>query len=201
MTTGLSRAQLLSRSAKGGVGLWLAGSVAGSAAAPAAADPVPDGDLAYARLLVGTELLAADFYARALASPRLAAAEARLLRRVLAHEREHYRIVSAILRGAGQTPAVASDFDFSYPRRTFGSRASIAKIGVTLEGAALGAYLGAVDGVETGALRESAARIAASEAQHLSVLREFGHGNPIGASFPKPLAIEQASAVLDTFTS
>ena len=49
----------------------LAGSLAGSLVDSAAADTIPDSDLAYARLLVGAELLALDFYARAIASRRL----------------------------------------------------------------------------------------------------------------------------------
>ena len=59
MTARVSRGQLISRGAKGGAALLLAGSVAGSLVdSAAAADTVPDGDLAYARLLVGAELLA-----------------------------------------------------------------------------------------------------------------------------------------------
>ena len=33
-------------------------------------DTIPDADLAYARLLVGAELLAADFYGQAIAAKR-----------------------------------------------------------------------------------------------------------------------------------
>jgi hypothetical protein len=76
MKARVSRGQLISRGAKGGAAFLLAGSVAGSlvdsaAAAAAAAATVPDGDLAYARLLVAAELLGLDFYARAIASKRL----------------------------------------------------------------------------------------------------------------------------------
>ena len=68
VTVSLSRAQLVSRCAKGGTALLLADSVAGSFARSASADAIPDADLAYARLLIGAELLAADFYERAIAS-------------------------------------------------------------------------------------------------------------------------------------
>ena len=77
--------------------------------------------------------------------------------------------MSEILSGAGQTPAVASDFDFSYPKGAFASKSSIAKLGVTLETAFLGAYLGAVEGLQTNALKQPVAQIAANEAEHLSV--------------------------------
>src|SRR3954468_3379736 len=55
----VTRAGLLA----GGVALLLP-------ARAAAADPVPDEDLAYARLLIGAELLAADFYVKAVASKK-----------------------------------------------------------------------------------------------------------------------------------
>lgn len=180
----------------------MAGSAAGSlAASPALADTIPDGDLAYARLLVGGELLAADFYARAIASKRLAGDALKSVRRAHFNEQEHYRAVSGILGGAGQTPAVAEDFDFSYPKGSFTSKTSIAKIGVSLETALLGAYLGAVDGLQSDEFKQPIARIAASEAEHLSVLTRFSGGDPVGVSFPSPLTIEQASDALDEFTN
>ena len=62
MTVRVSRGQLISRGAKGGAALLLAGSLGGSLVDSATgADTVPDSDLAYARLLVGAELLSLDF--------------------------------------------------------------------------------------------------------------------------------------------
>ena len=193
---------MFSRGAKGGAALLLAGSFGGSLVdSAAAADTVPDGDLAYARLLVGAELLALDFYARAIASKRLSGDALGALKRARVNEREHYDKVSEILSGSGQTPAVASDFDFSYPKEAFASKSSIAKLGVTLEAAFMGAYLGAVDGLQTNALKLPVAQIASNEAEHLSVfMRLFGR-SPIGISLPRPLTIDQASNALDVFTS
>ncbi len=98
-------------------------------------------------------------------------------------------------------PVVAADFDFSYPRGSFGSKAAIGKVGVTLETAILAAYLGAVDGLQTDELKQPIARIAASEAEHLSVLTRFSRGNAVGVSFPRPLTIEEASDALDAFAT
>ena len=116
MNGALSRTQLLAQSAKGGAALMIGGSVAGALAGPAAADVISDADLAYARLLVGAELLAADFYARAIAveavrRARAEVREARALQRAGA-----LRLRRAILNGAGQPPAVAGDIDFAYPK-------------------------------------------------------------------------------------
>jgi hypothetical protein len=96
---------------------------------------------------------------------------------------------------------VAEDFDFAYPKDSFGSRGAVAKLGVALETAFLGAYLGAVDGLQTSSLKQVAARIAASEAQHLSLLTQQAGRDPIGVSFPGALTIDEASDALDAYTS
>ncbi len=201
MTAPLSRAQLFSRGAKGGAAVLIAGSVTGLFAGSAAADAIPDGDLAYARLLVGAELLASDFYAQAIASKRFSGDAVKSLKRALFNEQEHYQAMAQILSGAGQLPAEAEDFDFSYPKGSFASTASIAKLGVTLETAFLGAYLGAVDGLQTAALKQPVARIAACEAQHLSMFARLSGKDPVGISFPGSLTIDQASDALDAFSS
>ncbi len=201
MTGQLSRAQLLSRGAIAGTGFLAAGSATGFLAAAAAAETIPDGDLAYARLLVGAELLASDFYAQAIASKQLTGDSLKYAKRALFNEQEHYRAMAQVLDGAGQPPAVAEDFDFAYSKGAFASKGSIAKLGVTLETAFVGAYLGAVAGLETDALKQTVARIAASEAEHLSVLARLSGAGPIGISFPEPLTIDEASDALDAFAS
>jgi len=202
MTARVSRGQLISRGAKGGAVLLLAGSLSGSLVDSAvAADTVPDSDLAYARLLVGAELLGLDFYARAIASKRLRGDALGSLKRARLNERAHYDTMSEILSGAGQTPAVASDFDFSYPKGSFASKSSIAKLGVRLEAAFMGAYLGAVEGLQTNALKQPVAQIAANEAEHLSVFMRLSGRSPIGIALPSPLTIDEASNALDVFTS
>ena len=201
MTAVFSRAQLFSRGVKTGASVLLAGSAGGFLAGSAAADVIPDVDLAYARLLVGAELLAADFYGQAIASKQFSGEAVRYLKRALFNEQEHYTSVSGILSGAGQTPATAADFDFAYPKNAFGSAGSIAKLGVTLETTFLGAYLGAVDALQTNALKQPAARIAASEAEHLGVFARMSGGDPVGVSFPDALTIGDASNALDAYTS
>jgi hypothetical protein len=181
--------------------MLVAGSATGFLAGPAAADAIPDGDLAYARLLVGAELLAADFYAQAIASKQFSGDALKYLKRALFNEQEHYQAVAGILSGAGQAPATAADFDFAYPKGSFASKLAIAKLGVTLETAFLGAYLGAVDALLTNGLKQPVARIAASEAEHLSAFTRLSGGDPVGISFPNGLTIEEASNALDAYTS
>jgi hypothetical protein len=200
MSPSMTRAQLFSRTAKGGAALLVAGSALGQFVGTAAADPLPDADLAYARLLVATELLGADFYARATASHK---AGPRLLKRLkLAHanELQHYQSMGAVLTGAGFTPAGDGDIDFSYPRGAFRSEGSVAKVALELETVMLGAYLGAVDGMQTSALKPAVARIAASEAQHVAYLSTI-KGLSSFQAFPNPMTIQQVSNALDAYTA
>jgi hypothetical protein len=182
--------------------LLLAGSSLGGLASPASAAAGPsNADLAYARLLVAVELLALDFYGKAIGSRRFEGGVLRELRLARADERRHYEANAAILVSANQVPATATDIDFTYPKGAFASRTSIVRLGVRLESLALGAYLGAVEGYEGGPYRQRAARAAANEAQHLSVLSAAVGGRRIGAAFPDALSIDRVSNTLDRYTS
>jgi hypothetical protein len=181
--------------------LLVAGSALGRFVDTAAADPLAATDLAYARLLVGAELLAADFYTQSVAASNSGRVITGYLHRALANEQEHYQSVSGILTGAGQTPAVAGDIDFTYPNGTFASQGSIVKFARQLEDLLLGAYLGAIAGIQDDGLKGGLAQIAACEAQHASYFAATGGAKAFNGSFPSPLAIDQASDSLDAFTA
>ena len=139
MTVSLTRAALLGRGARGGAALVVAGGAVGALAETASADPLPDQDLAYARLLVGAELLASDFYTQAIAASNDRRRRSRSTsKRAYLNEQEHYQSVAGILSGAGQTPAVSADVDFSYPTGTFDNEKSILKAAATARVAVLG---------------------------------------------------------------
>jgi hypothetical protein len=197
----ISRAQLLSRSAKGGAVLLVGGSALGRFAATAMADPVPMADLAYARLLVGFELLAATFYKQAIAAANTSRTVTGYLRRAAANEQAHYQSIAAIISGAGQVPAVSGDIDFRFPPGTFASQKSIVRLGRELEGLMLAAYLGAIAGIQTDSLKARLAQIAACEAQHSSYFTTALGGRTFNLSFPPGLTIDQASNALDAFTA
>src|SRR6476469_2458910 len=135
----LSRATLLARGGKVAVTVVAASAFGGLATRASAA--VPDGDLAYARLLVALELLSLDFYTRAIGAGGGSQLD---LRRARTAEKRHYDVVAAVLTAAGQVSAIAPDAHFSYPRGPFASLAAAARLGVRLESLSLGAYLGAV---------------------------------------------------------
>src|SRR5207253_9300211 len=134
---------LLSSGAKRGAALLVAGSAAGLLAETASADPMSDTDLAFARLLVGAELLAIDFYVRALNAHKFRAVGQKYMRAAFVNEIDHYRSVSGILTGAGYPAATSEDFEFSYPKGSFKSRLAIARLGRELETVRLGSIPGA----------------------------------------------------------
>ena len=197
----LTRAELFSRGVKGGAALLLAGTAASVVAPAALADPLSDNDLAYVRLLVGTELLGIDFYSRAAAAKKLSPKGQKVLKAALMNEKEHYQSVAAILSGAGLVPAVSADIDYSYPKGSFDTAGAITKLADQLETAFLGAYLGAVGGMQSSALVGGIGRIAASQAQHLSAFQNMLFGRPINLSFPQALSMQAVSNVLDTYTA
>jgi Ferritin-like domain len=200
VSASISRAQLLSRSARGGAALLVAGSALGQFVDSAAA-ALPTGDLGYARLLVGAELLASDFYTQAIAAANTGPAITKYLKLAYANEQEHYQSVAGILSGAGATPAVSGDIDFSYPDGTFASPKSIVAFAQQLEVTILGAYLGAVGGIQTNDFKTGIARIAACEAQHASYFATVMGGKAFSLSFPTALPIDQASDALDAYTA
>lgn len=193
----LTRAGLL----RSGAAAALAASSAGIVARGAAAAAPPDADLAYARLLVAADLLAADFYTQALAAKQFGASTTKALRHAAFNEQEHYAAVAGALTAAGQTPATADDIDFTYPAKSFADKGSIAKLGVAIEQLQLGAYLGAADAVQTDPLRSIVSRIAANEAQHVSLFTGLLEDRLLGVSLPLPLGIDEASTALGAYTS
>jgi hypothetical protein len=196
---GLSRAELLRRGTADGA--LLASGTALALVEAARAGTPSDNDLAFSRLLIAAELLALDFYGRVLRGGRFGSRTARELARARADERKHHRAMARVLLAAGQTPAGPGDIDFTYPRRSFASRSSSAALGVRLESLFLSAYLGAVQGFEAEELKTTAARIAASEAQHLSLFAGVARGERVGAAFPRPWTIDRASDALAQFTA
>jgi hypothetical protein len=190
----MNRAALLRRAAGASV---LLGAL--PLARPAHAATVPDGDLAYLRLLVAAELLKGELEARAAGGLRAAAA--RVVRRMHADDSTHYAALAALMSDAGQPPATAADIDFAYPRGSFASERSIVALAARVATLTLGAYLGALQDVQTPALRLPLGQIAANEAQHVSALEQLRGRPAIGAAFARSLRIDAASAALGEYES
>lgn len=184
-----------------GGGTLLASASGLGALAPAAfADGAPEGDLAYLRLLIASELLAIDFYGRTFGRSGLGRAYATVARRIRADEHEHYGLLAALMTADGQTPATAGDIDFSYPAGTFASRRSILGFAKELERMLTGAYIDALEHVQTRGYRETMGRILASEAQHHGALAAVW-GEPVIGRTPSRVRMAAMSSFLDRYES
>lgn len=201
MTTGLSRAALLRRGAVGGGALLVSASGLSTLASVASAATPPDGDLAYLRLLIAAELLAVDFQTNALASGRLRHAARPVFRQMRADENAHYKQLATLMVAAGQVPTTAADINFSYPKGSFRSQASILRLAARLERLSVGAYVGAIENVATPGLRLPIGQIAANEAQHAGALAALTGRPVIGKALPASVSMAAASDVLDEFES
>ncbi|HST16417.1 MAG TPA: ferritin-like domain-containing protein [Gaiellaceae bacterium] len=195
--------QYLSRSAlvrRGGAALIASSAVAAWWSGEAAA-AVPDNDLAYLRLLIGVELLAADFQAQALASGRLSGPAAAAVKQMQADEKAHYNGLAQLVSAAGQVPATADDIDFEYPKGAFASQKTVFQLAWSIETISVGAYMGAIENVQTAQLRLPIGQIGANEAQHVSALAPTLGRPVIGRAFAPALTIDEVSAALDGYES
>jgi Ferritin-like domain len=103
------------------------------------------------------------------------------------------------MNNAGQPPATGADIDFSYPRGSFSSAHSTAELAWKLTSLALGAYLGALEQVQTPTIRLPLGQIAANEAQQQSALAPLVGRQAIGGAFAAALPIDVVSAALDSY--
>lgn len=146
----------------------------------ALAAALPEGDLAYLRLLVGVELLTLDFSS---GHPGY--------KQMHADDTAHYDGLANLLRTSGVVAATPGDVDFSYPRH-----AKPAALAVSLKSLAVGAYAGALESVASPAVRLPLAQILVNESQQLSALK-----GGVGRAFGPALTIEAVSAALGAYES
>jgi hypothetical protein len=196
-----TRRVLLRRGVLAGGTLVLGGAGAGLFAAPAGAVTFPDIDLSCLRLLTAAELLALDYQGQALSSGLLSGDASVVVKKGLADDKAHYAALVDLLGKGNVVAATADDIDFAYPKRSFDSRASILKLATTIENLVLGAYVGALENLQTPLLRLPVAQIAANEAQHVGALASLGGRPVIGKSFGPALSIDTVTAALDEYES
>jgi len=188
-----TRAAFLTRGAKGGLALVAGGSVLGLAEGTALAAPSADTDIA--KLAATAELLAIDFYKRAIASKKFSADELGYMQAALGNEQAHYRALAGVLG-----KAAPKGLRFKYPNRSFSSAKRIGTLGQALETAFVGAYMGAVTALKSNELKGVAAQIGANESRHLSVLTNIAAGVIVPApALPQVLTAKQATAAVRPF--
>jgi Ferritin-like domain len=188
-----TRAAFLARGAKGGLALVAGGGVLGLAEGTALASRPTDTGIA--KLAATAELLAVDFYKRAIASKKFSGDELAYMAAALGNERAHYKALAGVL--GYKAPR---GLRFKYPSGSFASRRRIGKLGQALETAFVGAYMGAVVALKSNELKGVAARIGANESRHLSVLTNIATGAIVPApALPKVFTAAQAKAALKPF--
>lgn len=188
-----TRASFLANGARGGLALVAGGSLLALAEGTALGATTADADIA--KLAATAELLAIDFYTRAINSKRISGAELAYMASARENERAHYRALAGVLKSAAP-----KNLRFSYPGGSFMSRRSIGRLGQALETAFVGAYLGAVTALKSNELKGVAATIGANESRHLSVLTNIAANSIVPApAFPKALTAAQATAAVKPF--
>jgi hypothetical protein len=191
--TDTTRAQFLTRAGKGGLALMAGGTVLGLAEGTAFGKGFADADIA--KLAATAELLAIDFYTRAIASKQLKGDELSYLVGAKANEVAHYNALKGVLKSATPT-----GLKFKYPAGSFSSRKNIGNLGHALETAFVGAYMGAVTAFSSNELKGVAAEIGACESRHLSVLTNIGANAIVPApDLPTVLTAAQATKAVTPF--
>ena len=177
--------------------MLLAGGGALAAASGRARGQGEDADVAIAALLATAELLAIDFYGRAIELGGFGADDLVYLESARENEEDHVARLAEVL-GAAAPRGVSA----RYAPGTFAARAAVAAAGAALEEALLGAYLGAVGSLRSTELKGIAALIGANEAQHLAALERLAAGALVASpSLPRPLSAEDALAALGPYTA
>jgi hypothetical protein len=191
--TDTTRGQFLTRAGKGGLALMAGGTVLGLAEGTAFGKGFADADIA--KLAATAELLAIDFYIRAIASKQLKGDELSYLVGAKANEVAHYNALKGVLKSATPT-----GLKFKYPAGSFSSRTNIGNLGHALETAFVGAYMGAVTAFSSNELKGVAAEIGACESRHLSVLTNIGANAIVPApDLPTVLTAAQATKAVTPF--
>jgi hypothetical protein len=158
-----------------------AGAVAALFPARAAlAAALPEGDLASLRLLVGVELLTLDFSS---SHPGY--------KQMHADDTAHYNGLVNLLGTSGVTAATPGDVDFTYPKK-----AQPAQLARTLKALSVGAYAGALENVQSPAIRLPLAQILVNESQQLASLT-----GAVGHAFGPALTVAAVSSALDEYES
>ena len=157
-----------------------------------AADPSEE-DLALLRLAASAELVAISYYMVAGHSKTFTPAVRRLLLRARETDLRHYRLLAAQI---GADAPRSADLDVSFPRAAFGRPTRALGLGLVVERTLRGIYLHAAAVQTVPELRAQAARFAASEAAHASVLERLSGGSGLGGAEPEAVDPERASAAL-----
>ena len=190
----MKRRRFIHSAMVGGTALIVAGAHPLSAlAAPS------DDELAYANFGQAAELLLQDFYAQAGAAKLVAGAAGRELARGGFSAGEHAAALAKLLTDAGQTAAVAEDFEFAWPDGTFASKKSRGGGRPQDHAPAPRRLPRRCGGVSIASYRTLFASMAANVAQQVAALSQLSGGRMVGISFPPAVDVETASDAIEAY--
>ena len=172
--------------------------LAGVAAQPAGAAEL---DLANVRLVCSSKRLAITWYTRwidAGAAARPDVSTRKVLIELRKQEQAHYALLAPLLGGTAPTDG---DFEYTLPKGALRSSVAAAGFSLALENLLLGIAIAASATTQDAGISESLARVAASDAQHVSALSSLAGGSPIPSGLARPISLEDASNQLDQFLS
>ena len=163
------------------------------------ASAATEDEIAYANFGQATAFLLEDFYARAHATKLFKGPAVREILRAGFNAGEHATALGKLLTDAGQQPAVEKDFEFSWPRGAFASRASMVKTGLLITENLGGVYISALTAVSPSSYRRLYASMLANLAQQIAFLSAESGGRAVGISFPAAVEIETASKAIEAY--
>lgn len=188
-----TRAAFLFRGARGGLALVAGGSLLAVTTGTAVGAATADTDIA--KLAATAELLAIDFYSKAIASKKFKGDELGYMAAALGNEQAHYKALAVVLG-----KSAPKNLKFKYPRGAFASAKAIGGLGQALETAFVGAYMGAVTALKSNDLKGVAAQIGANESRHLSVLTNIAASRIVPApALPQVFTAAQATKAVSPF--
>ena len=164
-----------------------------------AAATATDDELAFASFGQAAEILLADFYERAGKAKIVTGAATRDLARGALSATEHAAALAKLLTDAGQTAAVAEDFEFAWPDGTFATKRAAGRTGLEIARPLLGVYVGAAVGVSIASYRTLFTTMAANVAQQVAALSRLSGGRMVGVSFPPAVDVETASDAIEAY--
>jgi hypothetical protein len=164
-----------------------------------AAATATDDELAFASFGQAAEILLADFYERAGKAKIVTGAAVRDLARGALSATEHAAALAKLLTDAGQTAAVAEDFEFAWPDGTFATKRAAGRTGLEIARPLLGVYVAAAVGVSIASYRTLFTTMAANVAQQVAALSRLSGGRMVGVSFPPAVDVETASDAIEAY--
>ena len=164
----------------------------------AAAGAATEDELAYANFGASVELLAKDFYTRALDAKTASGAGVAVLKKGRSAAAQHAKALADLLVGAGDAAPVEEDFAFEWPASAFASRESMVKTGLDVLRSLLGVYQSASAAVLDPSYRVLYASLAASLGQQVAALSALSPR--VGVEpFPVAMDLETATASLEKY--